>query len=186
MSDAECRKLQLQSLALLFVTYSVLGAVTEHLSYNVLQPVRCKVNGNECRQKLLANPILTGFPIYGIGALLVIGLNRCLQQPLGKMHPVGKLVFDFLFYGTLLTALEYVAGLLVGAGPKARRDNGLIHSWDYSEEPFNYRGIVNLRCSFGFALFAVLVIRISPHLERFFRTGLCGGPCGIECPLISK
>lgn len=52
-----------------FMVYSYFGATLEHLSYFFSK-----------NKKTLSNPIITGFPLYGIGAYCVILLNQAFNK----------------------------------------------------------------------------------------------------------
>lgn len=121
------------------MVYSYLGATLEHVSYSLKK-----------RRKALVNPIITGFPLYGIGAFIVIGVHSKLQ--LG-------LVGSFLLYGTLLTLLEYLVGkYLTDAGTTA--PDGLINSWNYNGH------IVSPLHFMIWGILGTLVTRIHPKLSQ--------------------
>ncbi len=140
---------------LLVILYSFFGAVAEHLSYY----------GSKER-KLLANPILTGFPLYAIGAYLVVGASNVVSR---VPHPF-RIPIEFITYGTLLSALEYASGRFVGAGTNsgARDAEGAVVSWDYSKNPYHYQGIVDLRHFILFGLVGLGVARVHPILRNYF------------------
>jgi len=84
-------------------------------------------------------------PIYGIGAFLVLALERVLQD--------WPMAVRFAAFGLVITLLEYSAGYLSEKIFK-------LKLWDYSEKRFNLHGYVCLSFSLlwtllatGFALF---------------------------------
>lgn len=130
-----------------FIIYSYLGATLEHMSYYISP-----------KEKLLANPIITGFPLYGLGAFLIIYLQQ------------SNVVTSFLVYGFVLSFIEYMVGLHVGAG--TRRKSGEIESWDYTGEPFNIRGIISLRHFITWGTLGLIVAKIHPKLIKLINYGI--------------
>ena len=127
-----------------FLIYSFLGAlaetifrlITEHQVYGI--------------HDFLHLPI---FPIYGIGALLVITL---LQK---RVHNV---ILLFIAGALIATVLEYSAHFLIEAIFNEK-------IWDYTHTPFNFDGRVSLLSSIGFGVVTVLLVRvIHPRLEKLF------------------
>lgn len=114
--------------AIMFFLYGWIGSIYENFSYLISD--KCKV---------INSVVMTGFPLYSIGGMSMVGLNRLLG-PLKKNIPV-----QFVVYATVATLLELVTGLVVGAGSNAKLSNGHVSTWDYSHLPFNYRGIISLK-----------------------------------------
>lgn len=134
-----------------FMIYTYIGATLEHLSYAaqlVISPNR--------PPKALANPIITGFPLYGIVAFLMIMLSDYLKR-MDITNPIIK----FLIYGTCVTIVEYFVGVSQGAG-KGSVQNGHINAWDYSAEPFNYKGIISLRHFISWGILCLLLEKVHP------------------------
>lgn len=131
---------------ILFMIYSVGGAILEHLMYFM-----------STKKKPMSNPILIGFPIYGLGAYLVVWISRETKD---KINPVA----EFFFYAFILSAMEYAAGIIVGAGKNSRMECGYIHGWDYSKDRFNLDGIVKLQNFIGFGIFGLIIARLHPRL----------------------
>ena len=131
----------------LFMFYSVVGAIYEHFIYYV----------SKTKVKVLNNPILTGFPLYGIAAYIIIAVHKAIA------HKFNILV-QFAIYTAIATLLEYVTGLSVGAGKT--ESNGYIKAWDYSNDPLNYRGIIKLSNSIIFGIIGLIITRIHPYLKR--------------------
>lgn len=89
-------------------------------------------------------------PLYGFGAALVVAL----QAPLAGLHPLPQM----LAYGLVLTALEYLVGMLL---------ERVLHLrlWDYSRDPLNLRGRVSLPFSAAWAALAYAFARLlHPHV----------------------
>lgn len=114
---------------IMFFLYGWIGSIYENVSY--LLSEKCKI---------VNSVVMTGFPLYSIGGLTMVGLNRLMSPKLRKNIPI-----QFLVYGTVATLLELVTGLVVGAGAGAKMSNGHVLTWDYSNLPFNYRGIISLK-----------------------------------------
>lgn len=130
-----------------FMIYSYLGASLEHISYYISK-----------ENKKLLNPIITGFPLYGIGAYCVILINNILQK-----YNLNSLT-RFLIYAILLTLIEYIVGKYVGAGKK--NENGDIDAWDYTDQRFNYRGIISLKHFIAWGILGLCVEYIHPKIIK--------------------
>jgi hypothetical protein len=160
--------------AIMFVVYSVLGSIGEHFLYwasqfigNPLAKDRSsKVNG---KGKLTANPIMEGFPLYGIGAYVAIGIKRVIEAYEAKSGTKIGVVLEFITYAVVIGLLELLAGLAVGAGPTKRNHdgNGNVKYWDYSMNHLNYKGIIDIWHILIFASFAFIVVRIHPYLISY-------------------
>ena len=85
-----------------FLIYSYIGANLEHISYFI------ESFSNNYKPKILANPVITGFPLYGFGAYLLIIVNKIL--------PIKNMLIKFIINGFILSTIEYLVGLLVNAG----------------------------------------------------------------------
>lgn len=112
------------------------------------------------------NPgFLTGpyLPLYGFG-LTALYLMAGLESVgfISEARTGGKAVL-FICMALVMTALEYVAGLIFIKGMKVRL-------WDYSKERFNLQGIICLRFSIYWAMLgAVYYFLLHPHiLEAVF------------------
>jgi len=127
-----------------FLIYSLLGAFVETLFRLITEHRLYGVHG------FLHLPI---FPIYGIGALLIIFVLR---------NRVRHIVPLFFAGALLATGLEFIAHWLIET---------VFHEriWDYSSSPFNIDGRISLVSSIGFGLAAVLLVYfIHPWLEKMF------------------
>lgn len=170
------REVNIWVYVIMFMIYSTAGAVIEHLLYFFSD-----------KRKAITNPILIGFPIYGIGAYLVVWINRLLAESRDEgimgikdsgdsseetSLEIDNLVIEFMIYGLTLSAIEYAAGIFVGAGKNSYVDCGFVHSWDYSNQRFNLDGMVSLRNFVVFGLFGLLVTRLHPriieHVNKIF------------------
>ena len=116
-----------------FLAYSILGWIVESIYMSI------------CNRKLTNRGFARGpvCPIYGVGALTVFFILR----------PYSGNPIQLFFMGMFLaTFLEYVTALVM------QRMFGMIW-WDYTEKPFNYRGILCLESSveWGFYTLALLL-----------------------------
>ncbi len=141
--------------ALWFLVYSILGWLVESVYMSV------------CNRKITNRGFTKGpmCPIYGFGALTVFFLLR----------PYSGNPVRLFFMGMLLaTTLEFLTALVM------RRVFGQIW-WDYTEKPFNYRGIICLESSvaWGFytlALFLFLHGMVAGFVDRLpVMAGKVGG-----------
>ena len=126
-------------LAWLFVIYSFLGWCVEVIYHAVTW-------GEVTNRGFLNGPVC---PVYGFGVVSVFALINLIQ-------PEGTQMSDLLVYvfGVILaTLIELVAGWLLDICFHARW-------WDYSKQPFNFRGYICLEFSliWGFAI--LFVVRI--------------------------
>lgn len=133
-----------------FLVYSFLGASLEHVRYYAGR----KLNPQTHRPKALLNPIITGFPLYGVGALGIATLHN--RVGLNKV----PIPLQFLAYASVLSLFEYAVGKYVGAGPSSYTKQGMIESWDYSRSKFNLGGIVSLNHFIGWGLLGLSVAHV--------------------------
>jgi uncharacterized membrane protein len=122
-----------------FLIYSFLGWITEVIYQAVSK-------GRVINRGFLNGPVC---PVYGCGILAVFSF-------VGIMEESGREVNDlelFLFGMLLATAVELFAGWLLDA---------LFHArwWDYSSQPFNFRGYICLKFSILWGMAVLLVVRI--------------------------
>lgn len=83
-------------------------------------------------------------PIYGFGAILVLFLT---------LPVCGQPLLVFLFGMLGATVLEYVTGYVM-------EKLFQVKYWDYSDEKYNLRGYICLKCSIGWGFFSVLLVQI--------------------------
>lgn len=140
-----------------FMIYSYLGATLEHISYFI----RKSVIPEKHQPKALANAIITGFPLYGIGAYIVVAVSTLLRD--------ACLPLQFIIYASALSLLEYLAGVYTGAGKNSYTNNGHVESWDYSKERFNFDGKVSLRHFISWGILGLLVTWIHPIIMKQLR-----------------
>ncbi len=134
--------LEFYHLVFYFIIYGFFGWVLE-VVYFLIDEKRFVNRG------FLTSPIL---PIYGFGALMVIGL----------MHFSTENIILFFTLSIIATSmLEYVTGFLL---------EKLFHRswWDYSKEPFNLHGRICLRSSFLWGMLSIFFIMIvHPYILSF-------------------
>ena len=112
-----------------FLIYSMLGWLVESIYMSV------------CNRKLTNRGFMRGpmCPIYGLGALTVYFLLR----------PVCHNIFLLYFSGALVaTSLEYVTAKIM------LRIFGEVW-WDYSQKPFNYKGILCLESTIAWGFYTL-------------------------------
>lgn len=112
-----------------FLIYSMLGWLVESIYMSV------------CNRKLTNSGFMRGpmCPIYGVGALTVYFLLR----------PVCHNIFLLYFSGALVaTFLEYVTAKIM------LRIFGEVW-WDYSQKPFNYKGILCLESTIAWGFYTL-------------------------------
>lgn len=139
---------------IMFMLYSYIGATTEHISY-FKSPIK----------KVLMNPIITGFPLYGIGAFMILIFKSIL------IRYTDNILIRFLTYATISTIIEYIVGkYIININTKNNEglDNTLIKSWNYSNEPFNYKGIITLKHFIKWGIFGVCLDILHPKILKVF------------------
>ena len=112
-----------------FLIYSILGWVVESIYMSI------------CNRRLTNRGFVKGpiCPIYGVGALTVYFLPR----------PVGDNLYLLYFLGCVIpTLLEYVTARLMLS------IFGEVW-WDYSEKPFNYKGILCLESTLAWGFYTL-------------------------------
>lgn len=114
-----------------FLTYSILGWCVESVYMSI------------CNRKLTNRGFGRGpfCPIYGIGALTVYFLLRPYQDNALTLFVMGSL---------LATSLEFITAILM------KKIFGEIW-WDYTEKPFNYRGILCLESSVAWGFYTLFL-----------------------------
>ena len=125
-----------------FILYSFMGWVVESIYMSF------------CNRKLTNR----GFafspfcPIYAVGALSVYGMLRPLE---------GQYVVLYLAGAVLATTLEYITAVLM------RNLFGQVW-WDYTEKPFNYKGILCLEVPLPGGSYTLgLFLFLHEGVERF-------------------
>ncbi len=115
--------------SLWFLVYGIMGWIVETLYISF------------CNKKLTNRGFIHGpiCPIYGFGGILVHSALRPFSD---------NVILIFIFGLILATFVEYMAARLM------IRAFGCLW-WDYSNKPFNYKGIICLESSVAWGLYAV-------------------------------
>lgn len=114
-----------------FLAYSIIGWMMESVYMSI------------CNRKLTNRGFSRGplCPIYGVGALTVYFL----------LSPYSNNKILLFFLGAILaTAVEWVT-----AGIMKRIFGGIW--WDYTDKPFNYKGILCLESTLAWGMFTVIL-----------------------------
>ena len=139
------------NLTLLFSVYSCLGWICECIYCSV--PAKRWIN-----RGFLNGPFC---PVYGFGALLIIGA----LSPLIPLYPFPLDLVLLFFAAVLLTsALEYLTSVLL---------EKLFHTswWDYSHHRFQINGRVCLLNSVLFGIMSVFVLEVlHPPIQALLQT----------------
>lgn len=121
----------LYHVVLWFLTYSVLGWLVESIYMSIC-------NRKWTNRGFSKSPIC---PIYGVGALTVYFL----------LSPYSENRVMLFFLGALLaTAIEWVTARIM------ERVFGEIW-WDYTDKPFNYKGILCLESTLAWGLYTLIL-----------------------------
>lgn len=100
-------------------------------------------------------------PIYGIGTLVIIGINNILKKlKINKyIHPVILFILSAVF----LSTIEYIGGTLI------EKLYGRVF-WDYSYQKFNIGKYTSLKMSLIWGLASILIIYIlMPFLNKIIK-----------------
>lgn len=174
------RKQNLALFGVLFGIYSMAGAIWEHLNTNLHNPVMSKVDPVRYppRVKIQHNPVLTGFPFWGIAGVGVWQMDLLFKKLFFKNSKsrMTKLIFDFIVWSGLCTLGEFIYGSHF-AGKKGYTKDGHLYSYDYSYMKYNYKGIIALPSSIAFGIMAVIFIRVNPYIIKFIEQGIDGTIC---------
>lgn len=139
-------------LAFLFFIGSVSGWVLElfyRRFFSNANPERKWINPGFC-----TGPYV---PLYGFG-LCILFLMATLESLAPISDPFWNKLCFFLFAAVLLTAIEYIAGILCLKVAKVRL-------WDYSDRKGNIKGIICPEFSLAWALLGALYyFFVHPHI----------------------
>lgn len=100
-------------------------------------------------------------PIYGIGTLVIIGINNILKKlKINKyIHPVILFILSAVF----LSTIEYIGGTLI------EKLYGRVF-WNYSYQKFNIGKYTSLKMSLIWGLASILIIYIlMPFLDKIIK-----------------
>ncbi len=114
-----------------FWVYSILGWLVESIYMSI------------CFKKITNRGIIRGpiCPIYGFGALFVYFALKPLE---------GHYVLLYFIGAIMATCVEFLAAKLM------IRYTGCVW-WDYSEKPFNYKGILCMESTLAWGLYTILM-----------------------------
>ena len=130
------------SIALLFSAGSLIGWCIEVI-FRRFEP--------DNKERLWINPgFLCGpcLPIYGFGLVLLYHISIC-EKYIDNQNGIIKTIIILAAIAAAMTLIEFIAGEIF----IVRRH---IKLWDYSDNRFNYKGIICLRYSFCWALIGAL------------------------------
>ena len=138
-------------LAFLFYIGSIAGWVLELFFRKIV-----------CSEHKWINPgFLNGpyIPLYGFG-IIALFLLSVMEDYIFIENIVLKRILLFVIMSTVMTLLEYIAGIIFVKNMK-------IKLWDYSNEKFNIQGIICPKYSFLWAILgAVYYFLIHPRIIK--------------------
>ncbi len=97
--------------------------------------------------------------IYGIGALLIVVVNKFLNQY--RLKKVKEIILFYLIVTILMTLVEFSGGMLI---------ENIFHRvyWDYTNMRFNYGKYICLEVSLVWGLMATLInYLVLPLINKF-------------------
>jgi uncharacterized membrane protein len=138
---------------IIFLIYTFFGGVFEHFSYYIGN------NFFNTNKKSLSNPIMIGFPLYGlIGLLIYYIYNKYLKE--------FNCILLFIIFGSIISIIEYIVGrFIVGAGIYGKNYD-IVNSWDYKDDPFNFEGVISLRHFIMWGILGLIIIKVQPIIEK--------------------
>lgn len=115
----------------------------------ILENIFCYVTkGHFQKEGFLIGPFK---PMYAIGVVSIIVLYRCLP------NRVSLLLISLL----IPTIVEFITGIIM-------RRYFDKNYWDYSNEKFNYKGIICLRFSLAWVILSIFTLEIlNPYIIEF-------------------
>ena len=97
-------------------------------------------------------------PLYGFGLCALYLLANLENTSLISEVTAGSKILLFIVMSLVMTLFEYIAGVIFIKGMK-------VKLWDYSNEKFNFQGIICLKFSIYWALLgAIYYFLIHPHI----------------------
>ena len=97
-------------------------------------------------------------PLYGFGLCALYLLANLENTSLISEVTAGSKILLFIVMSLVMTLFEYIAGVIFIKGMK-------VKLWDYSNEKFNFQGLICLKFSIYWALLgAVYYFLIHPHI----------------------
>ena len=97
-------------------------------------------------------------PLYGFGLCALYLLANLEHTSLISNVTAGSKILLFIVMALVMTLFEYIAGVIFIKGMK-------VKLWDYSNEKFNFQGIICLKFSIYWALLgAIFYFLIHPHI----------------------
>ncbi|MGN0736002.1 MAG: putative ABC transporter permease [Anaerovoracaceae bacterium] len=97
-------------------------------------------------------------PLYGFGLCALYLLANLENTSLISQVTAGSKILLFIVMALVMTLFEYIAGVIFIKGMK-------VKLWDYSNEKFNFQGIICLKFSIYWALLgAIYYFLIHPHI----------------------
>lgn len=139
---------------LLFLIYTYLGSSIEHFMYFI-----CK-----SKKKSIDNPIATGFPLYGLCALIITSIHDYFD-----LH---SYILQFIIYGGIVTLVELIVGLCVGAGENGYNADGYICTWDYSNNYLHYKGIISVDHYIMWGILGLILVYANKYISEFVIKGI--------------
>ena len=137
-------------IVVVFIAYSIFGAAMEHVAYTLGQLLSANAP-----KKAWINPVITGFPLYGLAALYILFAKTKIVEKY-KLS-VGA---EFLLYSTSITLIELLTGYYVGAGKNSHLANGEVESWDYSNNFLNFDGKIDVLHAIVYGFIGLFIAKI--------------------------
>ena len=94
-------------------------------------------------------------PVYGIGIIIIILINKILDKFNIKMFP--KIILSFFIYAIFLSLIEFIGGISIEL---------LFHKvfWDYSNHKFNIGKYVSIEMAFLWGLVSCIYLFVFKKL----------------------
>ena len=147
-----------------FFVYSYLGATLESSAY--------WITGKTYYYQLL-NPVISAFPLYGIGAYALIYLNYLMDyMGLNKLNILLQIIAKLIIFGLAASVIEYITGKYFSNAGRTNNPSCIISDWNYSNEAWNIDGIVSVEHFVMWGILGIAITYIHPYLMQFINNGL--------------
>lgn len=170
----------------LFLVFAFLFFIGSCLGWGLELLFRRFFSRNNPEKKWINPGFLTGpyLPLYGVGLYGMYVLSVILESFFGHKG-ILTCVIVFVIMAVIMTAIEYIAGLIFIKGMK-------VKLWDYSEEKFNIQGIICPKFAVAWGVLGTTyyytvnahvenwVLWLSQHLTFSFFVGMFFGVFAVD------
>jgi len=133
-----------------FFVYSILGFLVESGVYKLID--------SNIHSGFLFGPIT---PIYGIGAIIILLINKYFFNKI--KNKFIRIPLQFLFFIVLLTLIEYLGGILL-------KEVMNMELWNYSSKEYSLGKYISIDTSLIWGIFSIIFIYlIHPFMNKVIK-----------------